>query len=86
MRFVFVVEGNGLPPDQIQPVGIERKKNAQSQNDVDRLVDAPLDNHELPEALKPLAFRNGTQVRADPDFHSDLNRLISGLKDHFEQA
>jgi hypothetical protein len=54
MRFVFVVEGNGLPPDQIQPVGIERKKNAQSQNDVDRLVDAPLDNHELPEALKPL--------------------------------
>lgn len=54
-RFVFVLEGNGLPPDQIQPVGIERRANAQSHNDVDRLEDIPLDEHDLPPALEPLA-------------------------------
>lgn len=41
---------------------------------------------DLPEALKPLAYRNGTHVRPDPDFHSDLNRLITGLKQHFQQS
>ena len=54
-RFVFVVEGNGLNPDQIQPKSITRKRNAQSQNDADGLVDLPLAQHDLPRALEPLA-------------------------------
>src|SRR5689334_2986636 len=28
--------------------------------------------NELPEALRPLAFRNGMQVRPDPDFDGDI--------------
>jgi hypothetical protein len=34
---------------------------------------------ELPEEIKPLARRNGTQIRHDPDFHSDMTRLLSRL-------
>jgi hypothetical protein len=34
---------------------------------------------QLPEALQPLAFRNGLEVRRDPDFHNDMDRLIGGL-------
>ncbi len=54
-RFVFVVEGNGLNPDQVQPKTIARKRSAQNQNDADGLVDLPLAQHELPRALEPLA-------------------------------
>ena len=53
-RWVFVLEGNGLNPKQIQPIGIERKKDAKSRNSVDKLVDQPLAPHKLPEALGPL--------------------------------
>ena len=38
---------------------------------------------ELPESIKPLAFRNGTTIRADPDFHKDVDRLIAGLEQFF---
>ncbi|MCA9268381.1 MAG: DUF1552 domain-containing protein, partial [Planctomycetales bacterium] len=59
LRFVFVVEGNGLPPDQIQPEGIERKGNAQGRNDVDSLERRELSSHALPAALAPLEpFKN----------------------------
>ncbi len=34
----------------------------------------------LPEDIAGLAFRNGTQVRPDPDFHRDMDRLITGIK------
>jgi hypothetical protein len=34
---------------------------------------------ELPPSIAALAFRNGVQVRHDPDFHSDVSRLIRGL-------
>lgn len=34
---------------------------------------------ELPDDLKALAYRNGTVVRPDPDFHHDINRVISGI-------
>jgi hypothetical protein len=34
---------------------------------------------ELPEALRELAFRNGLAVRPDPDYHRDMDRLISRL-------
>jgi hypothetical protein len=54
-RFVFVLEGNGLNPDQVQPVGIPRQRDAQSRNSVSTLQDLPLAPHELPEALQPLA-------------------------------
>ena len=33
----------------------------------------------LPESIKGLAFRNGIQIRPDPDFHNDMERLISAL-------
>ncbi len=39
---------------------------------------------ELPEGLKKLAFRNGTQIRADPDFHRDMDRVIAALKGYVE--
>jgi hypothetical protein len=35
--------------------------------------------HELPAPLRPLAFRNGIEIRPDPDFHRDMDRLASGL-------
>ncbi len=34
---------------------------------------------ELPSEIKGLAFRNGIQIRPDPDFHNDMERLISAL-------
>ena len=37
---------------------------------------------ELPDSLEELAFRNGTQIRPDPDFHTDIDRLIKSLKGH----
>lgn len=37
---------------------------------------------ELPESIKPLAYRNATLVRPDPDFRNDMNRLIGGIKKH----
>lgn len=67
MRFVFVVEGNGLPAPQIQPLGIPRKvqKNLRNpqveQSAEDRLVDLRLSDpkHQLPPGLEPLArFRD----------------------------
>ncbi len=35
---------------------------------------------ELPVSLRKLAYRNGIQIRPDPDFHQDMNRLIFCLK------
>ncbi len=34
---------------------------------------------DLPEGLRELAFRHGLAVRADPDFHHDVERLIRGI-------
>lgn len=54
-RFVFVVEGNGLNPDQIQPLGISRPRQHQRTE----LRDIPLADHQLPRALEPLQpFKN----------------------------
>ncbi len=33
----------------------------------------------LPERLRKLAYRHGLEVRGDPDFHRDVDRLISDL-------
>ena len=35
---------------------------------------------ELPESISALAFRHGMEVRRDPEFHTDVNRLISGIE------
>ncbi len=34
---------------------------------------------ELPEDIKPLIYRNAVQVRPDPDFHNDVDRLLKGI-------
>jgi formylglycine-generating enzyme required for sulfatase activity len=41
---------------------------------------------QLPLSLEPLAYRNGAQVRSDPDFHRDMDRLIAGIQQHFGSA
>ena len=33
----------------------------------------------LPPSLKGLAYRQSIEIRSDPDFHRDVNRLIEGL-------
>lgn len=35
---------------------------------------------ELPHSLQSLVYRNAAIVRDDPDFHTDLNRLIRGIQ------
>lgn len=35
---------------------------------------------ELPDDIKSLAFRNGVNVRPDPDFVHDIERLIKGIE------
>jgi hypothetical protein len=40
----------------------------------------------VPESLRPLRFRNGTQIRHDPDFHRDMDRLIKNLEQHLRDA
>jgi hypothetical protein len=35
---------------------------------------------ELPASLNELAFRNGMQIRPDPDFHRDMDRLVGALR------
>ncbi len=34
---------------------------------------------DLPESLRELVFRSGLQIRPDPDFHRDMDRLINAL-------
>ena len=36
----------------------------------------------LPPSLRSMAYRNGIQVRPDPDFHGDMDRLIKGIELH----
>ena len=36
----------------------------------------------LPPSLRSLAYRNGIQIRPDPDFHGDMDRLIKGIEPH----
>jgi Protein of unknown function (DUF1552) len=53
-RFVFVMEGNGLNPLQIQPLTIPRAKHSHGHNNNEKLEDIALAGHELPEAIAPL--------------------------------
>ena len=36
----------------------------------------------FPHSLQSLAYRNGINVRPDPDFHGDMDRLIKGIGSH----
>ncbi|NET32884.1 MAG: formylglycine-generating enzyme family protein [Cyanothece sp. SIO1E1] len=40
--------------------------------------------NKLPGALKGLADRNAAQVRHDPDFHQDMNKLITKVESYFD--
>lgn len=40
---------------------------------------------ELPSSLKSLAYRNGIQVRPDPDFNGDMDRLIKGIEPYLRR-
>ncbi len=35
---------------------------------------------DLPRNLRKLVYQNGLQIRPDPDFHHDMDRLIAALK------
>lgn len=50
-RFLFVVEGNGLPPHQVQPGGIARAK----EGDRNKLIEKALADSTLPKSLEPVA-------------------------------
>ncbi len=39
--------------------------------------------NQLPESLRPLAFRHALVIRDDPDFHRDVDRLLKGLAQRF---
>ena len=55
-RFVFVVESNGVRPEQIAPVGLKRKEREQKPlNGPAQLIDTPLADHELPFSLEPVS-------------------------------
>lgn len=55
-RFVFVVESNGLPPQQIAPGGVERKPRRQEAlNGTSELLDISLADRDLPVSLQPIS-------------------------------
>jgi hypothetical protein len=39
---------------------------------------------DLPEGLQGLVYYNAIEVRPDPDFHSDVTRLIAGIEGHLK--
>ena len=41
--------------------------------------------NQLPPSLQDLAYRNGALVRPDPDFHNDMDRVITGLATYVPQ-
>lgn len=41
---------------------------------------------EIPESLKDLLFRNAISIRNDPDFTSDMQRLIEGINEQVPSA
>ena len=54
-RFVFVVESNGVRPEQMAPSGIKRKpRHQRAFNGPAEFLDVPLTNRELPYSLEPI--------------------------------
>lgn len=55
-RFIFVVESNGVRPEQLAPSGIQRRPRPQQPlNGPEELVDVSLADRELPFSLQPIA-------------------------------
>jgi hypothetical protein len=55
-RFVFVVESNGVRPEQLAPAGVKRNPREQRPlNGPDEFVDVPLKDKDLPVSLEPVA-------------------------------
>jgi hypothetical protein len=55
-RFVFVVESNGVRPEQLAPSGVNRKpREQQPMNGPAELVEASLADRDLPFSLEPIA-------------------------------
>ena len=50
---------------------------------VQRRVTLPQRRH-LPASIRDLVYRNALQVRPDPDFHRDMDRLIRGIRMIFD--
>jgi formylglycine-generating enzyme required for sulfatase activity len=44
-----------------------------------RGAEAP-EPEDLPETIQPLAFNNGAEIRRDPDFHRDMDRLLALIR------
>ena len=44
------------------------------------------DREELPDSLKDLVYRNAASVRSDPDFRSDVKRLITRVRQVLEAS
>ncbi len=40
---------------------------------------------QLPEGIKDLVYRNAREIRPDPDFHRDMDRLIQGIYELFRK-
>lgn len=56
LRFVFVVESNGLPPEQLSPEGVERKRRRQEPlNGPSEFFEASLKDRKLPSSIEPIA-------------------------------
>lgn len=54
-RFVFVVESNGVRPEQLAPSGVTRKPRDQRElNGPEALLDEPLKDKDLPFSLEPV--------------------------------
>ena len=53
-RFVFVVESNGVRPEQISPVGVKRDSRQERPGGPTEFVDLPLADKELQFSLEPL--------------------------------
>jgi hypothetical protein len=55
-RFVFIVESNGVRPEQLAPSGIQRKPRLQQPlNGPEELVDLSLADRDLPFSLEPIS-------------------------------
>jgi len=55
-RFVFVIESNGVRPEQLAPSGVTRKPREQRElNGPEELIDIPLHDRDLPFSLEPVA-------------------------------
>ena len=67
-RFVFVVESNGVRPEQLAPVGVKRKAREQRPlNGPAEFIDVSLADKELPISLEPLKDVEGPRDdRAGP--------------------